>query len=70
MNFDMIILTQSMETGQNYAIQILIVLLLTLKPNIFLKAFPMMLRNGLIHLAMIKNNKRPLPIGKNRTGSF
>ena len=26
----------------------------------------MMLRDGLIHLAIIKNGKRPLPIGKNR----
>ena len=45
MNFGMTILTQSMETGQNYAIQILIVLLLTLKLKIFLKIFPMMLKD-------------------------
>ena len=49
----MTILTQSMETGQNYAIQILIVLSLTLKLKIFLKIF-LMLRNGLIRLTMIK----------------
>ena len=39
---------------QNYAIQILIALLFTLKPKIFLKIFLMMLRDGLIHLIMIK----------------
>ena len=54
MNFGMSILDQSMETRQDDALQILIVLLLTLKPNIFLKIFPMMLRDGLIHLTMIK----------------
>ena len=47
-------LYQSMETRQNYAIQILIVLLLTLKPKTFVKTFPMMLRDGLICLTMIK----------------
>ena len=51
--FFMTILDQNMETRQNYAIQILIVLLI-LKPKIFLKIFPMMLKNGLIHLTMIK----------------
>ena len=54
MNFSMIILTQSMETEQNFVTQILIALLFTLKPKIFLKIFPMMLRDGLIHLTMIK----------------
>ena len=34
-----------------------IVLLLTLKPNIFLKIFPMILRDGLIDLTMIKMSK-------------
>ena len=37
MNFGTIILYQGMETEQNYAIQILIILLFTLKPNIFFK---------------------------------
>ena len=50
----MTILTQSMETEQNFVTQILIALLFTLKPKIFLKIFPMMLRDGLIHLTMIK----------------
>ena len=39
MNFGMIILTQSMETGNNFVTQILIVLSLILKPKIFLKIF-------------------------------
>ena len=47
-------LNQGKETGQNFITQILIVLLFTLKPKIFLKIFPMMLRDGLIHLTMIK----------------
>ena len=34
--------------------QILIVLLFTLKPKIFLKIFLMMLKNGLIHLTVMK----------------
>ena len=54
MNFGMTILTQSMEIGQNCFKQILVVLLLILKPKSFLKTFPMMLRDGLIHLIMIK----------------
>ena len=57
MNFGTNILTQSIETKQNYAIQNLIVLSLTLKLKIFLKIFPMMLRDGLVHLTMIKTIK-------------
>ena len=52
--YGLIILIQSMETRQNFVIQILIVLVLMLKPKIFLKIFLMMLRDGLIHLIMIK----------------
>ena len=44
----------SIETMQNYVIQILIVLLFTLKLKIFLKIFLMMLKNGLIRLTVIK----------------
>ena len=47
-------ISPKVETEQNYTIQILVVLLLTLKPKIFLKIFLMMLRNGLIRLIMIK----------------
>ena len=42
---------------QNYAIQILIALLFTLKPKIFLKIFLVMLKNGLIRLTIIKRIK-------------
>ena len=52
--FGTIILYQSIETEQNYAIQILTALLFILKPKIFLKIFLMMLRNGLICLTMKK----------------
>ena len=48
------ILTQSMETEQNYVIWILIALLFTLKPNNFLKIIPMILRDGFIHVTTIK----------------
>ena len=58
MNFGTIILYQSMETEQNYAIQILIALLFTLKPKIFLKIFLMILRNVLIYLTIIKRIKQ------------
>ena len=44
----------SIEIMQNYVIQILIVLLFTLKLKIFLKIFLMMLKNGLIRLTVIK----------------
>ena len=56
-NFGIIILAQSMEARKNYAIQILIALLFTLKPKIFLKIFLIMLRNGLICLTVIKMAK-------------
>ena len=52
--FGMTILTQSMETEQNFVTRILVALLFTLKPKMFLKIFPMMLRDGFIHLTMIK----------------
>ena len=42
---------------QNYAIQILITLLFTLKPKIFLKIFLAMLKNGLTRLTIIKKTK-------------
>ena len=58
MNFGMIILTQSMETGDNFVTQILIVLSLISKPKIFLKIFLMMLRDGLMHLIIIKKDKK------------
>ena len=54
MNFGTIILTQIMETEQNFVTQILIALLFTLKPKIFLEIFLMILKDGLIRLTMIK----------------
>ena len=54
MNFGTIILTQTMETEQNFVTQILIALLFTLKPKIFLEIFLMILKDGLIRLTMIK----------------
>ena len=54
MNFGKITLDQSIEARQNHAIQILTALLFTLKPKIFLKIFLMMLRDGLIHLIIMK----------------
>ena len=47
------------EFWYDYVIQILIALLFILKLKIFLKIFLMMLKNGLIHLIMIKMIKDP-----------
>ena len=72
MNFCMIILNQSIKRMQNCAIWILIALLLTFLLKIFLKILVMMLSHGMIRLIVIKNDKRPLPTGKNKkvTGMF
>ena len=43
-----------MAAEQNRVTQIMIALLFTFKPKIFSKTFPMMLRDGLIHVTMIK----------------
>ena len=56
--FGMIILGQSMGTRKNCARQILIALLYTLKPKIFLKIFLMILRNGMIPIIIIKMIKQ------------
>ena len=64
MNFDMIILTQSMDTEQNFGTQIPTALLFALKPQIFLKIFLMMFRDGVIRQTMMQ--MIPLPIGKNK----
>ena len=55
-----------METRQNYAIQILIVLLFTLKSKIFLKIFLMILKKWFDTSNYDKNDERPLLIGKNK----
>ena len=52
--FGMITLDQSTKTKQSYVIWILIVLFLIFLLKTFLKIFPVMLRDGLIHLTMIK----------------
>ena len=52
--FGMITLNQSTKTKQNYATWILIVLLLIFLLKTFLKTLTMMLKDGLIHLTMIK----------------
>ena len=65
MNFGMTILDQSMETNQNYVIQILIVLLLTLKPNIF-EDISNDVEKWFDTSNYEKSDKRPLPVGKNK----
>ena len=53
-SFGIIILSQSMETKQNYVTKILIALLFILKLNIFIKILLMMLKDGLIHVTMMR----------------
>ena len=65
MNFGIIILYQSMETEQNYAIQILIALLFILKPKIFLKIF-LDVDKWFDTSNYNKKSKISLPIGKNK----
>ena len=57
MNFGMTTLNQNLETKQNYARWILIALLVIILQKIFLKTLPMMLKDGLIHLTMIRMTK-------------
>ena len=57
MNFGMIILSLNMEIKQDYATWILIALLFILKLKIFTKTLLMMLKDGLIHLTMMKKIK-------------
>ena len=62
----MTILTQIMETRQNYATQILIVLLLTLKLKDFFEDISNDVEKCLDTSNYNENNKRPLLIGKNK----
>ena len=62
----MITLSQNMETEQNYAIQIQIVLLLTLKPKIFLEDISNNVERWFDTSNYDKNDKRTLLIGKNK----
>ena len=54
MNFGMTALNQDMETEQNYAIWILIALFLILQLKNLMKILPMILKDGLIHLTLMK----------------
>ena len=62
----MITLSQNMETEQNYAIQIQIALLLTLKPKIFLEDISNNVERWFDTSNYDKNDKRTLLIGKNK----
>ena len=60
-----------MGTEQNYVTGILIALVFILKLKLFMKTLQMMLKDGLIHLTIMKiklkvKSKRPLPIDKNK----
>ena len=66
MNFGTIILIQSMETEQNFATRILIALLFTLKPKIFFEDISNDVERWFDTSNYDKNDKRPLPIGKNK----
>ena len=66
MNFGTIILIQSMETEQNFATRILIALLFTLKPKIFFEDISNDVERWFDTSNYNENDKRPLPIGKNK----
>ena len=72
MNFGMIILTQSIETEQNFVTRILIVLLFTLKQKIFFEDISSDVEKCYDTSNYDKNDKKPLPIGSNKkvTGIF
>ena len=59
MNCDMIILNLNITKKESYVTWILIALLFILKQKIFIKILLMMLKDGLIHLAMIKMIRDP-----------
>ena len=59
MNCDMIILNLNITKKESYVTWIPIALLFILKQKIFIKILLMMLKDGLIHLAMIKMIRDP-----------
>ena len=59
MNCDMIIFNLNITKKESYVTWILIALLFILKQKIFIKILLMMLKDGLIHLAMIKMIRDP-----------
>ena len=63
MIFGMFILTQSMQTGQNFVTQILIALLFT---EDFFEDISNDVERWFDTSNYDKNDKRPLPIGKNK----
>ena len=65
MNLGMIIVNQSIQTMQNYAIWIQIVLLFILKLKIFIKVLLIILKNDFDTSNYSTENKRPLPRGMN-----
>ena len=66
MNFGMTILSQSMETEQNFVTRIQIALLLTLKPKIFFEDISNDVKRRFDTSNYDDNDERPLPIGKNK----
>ena len=66
MNFCMIILNQDTEIKQNYVIQVLIALLFILKLKILFQDISNDVEKWFDMFNYDKNDKRPLPIGKNK----
>ena len=66
MNFGMTILNQSMKTEQNCVTRILITLLFSLKPKNFFEDISNDVERWFDTSNYDKNDKRPLPIGKNK----
>ena len=66
MNFGTTILGKIMETEQNFVTRILIALLFTLKPKIFFEDISNDVERWFDTSNYDKNDKRPLPIGKNK----
>ena len=62
----MTIITQGMETEQNFVTQILIALLFTLKPKIFFEDISNDVERWFDRANYNENDKGPLPMGKNK----
>ena len=66
MNFGMITLSENMETEQNFFTQTLIALLFTVKQKIFFEDIFNDVKRWFYAFNYDKNDKRLLPIGKNK----
>ena len=66
MNFGMITLSENMETEQNFVTQTLIALLFTVKQKIFFEDIFNDVKRWFYAFNYDKNDKRLLPIGKNK----